>query len=72
MDGDDTETISGYPTRESKGIKTFDIKAFVDEHRTEDPSGFNPFGGGAFVPPLDFLIWIKEWMGILTLLILMN
>ena len=46
-----TETISGYPTRESKGIKTFDIKAFVDEHRTEDPSGFSPFGGGAFVPP---------------------
>ena len=46
-----TETISGYPTRESKGIKTFDIKAFVDEHRTEDPSGFNPFGGSAFVPP---------------------
>ncbi len=46
-----TETISGYPTRESKGIKTFDIKAFVDEHRTEDSSGFSPFGGGAFVPP---------------------
>ena len=46
-----TETISGYPTRESKGIKTFDIKAFVDEHRTEDSSGFSPFGGGTFVPP---------------------
>ena len=45
------DSISGYPTRESKGIKTFDIKAFVDEHRTEDSSGFSPFGGGAFVPP---------------------
>ena len=47
-----TETISGYPTRESRGIKTFDIKAFVDEHRTDDGmSGFPNFGGSAFVPP---------------------
>lgn len=47
-----TETISGYPTREPRGIKTFDIKGFVDENRTDDGmNGFPNFGGSAFVPP---------------------
>ena len=47
-----TETISGYPTREPRDIKTFDIKGFVDENRTDDGmNGFPNFGGSAFVPP---------------------
>lgn len=46
------DSISGYPTRESRNIKTFDIKGFVDEHRTDDGmNGFPNFGGSAFVPP---------------------
>lgn len=46
------DSISGYPTRESRGIKTFDIKAYVDEHRVDDGmNGFNGFGGSPFVPP---------------------
>ena len=46
------DSISGYPTRESRGIKTFDIKGFVDENRTDDGmNGFPNFGGSAFVPP---------------------
>ena len=46
------DSMSGYPTRESRNIKTFDIKGFVDEHRTDDGmNGFPNFGGSAFVPP---------------------
>lgn len=46
------DSISGYPTREPRGIKTFDIKGFVDENRTDDGmNGFPNFGGSAFVPP---------------------
>ena len=46
------DSKSGYPTRESRNIKTFDIKGFVDEHRTDDGmNGFPNFGGSAFVPP---------------------
>ncbi len=46
------DSISGYPTRESRSIKTFDIKAFVDENRTDDGmNGFPNFGGSPFVPP---------------------
>ncbi len=44
------ETISGYPTREAREIKTFDLKKFVDEHR-EGTDGFNPMGASPFVPP---------------------
>lgn len=47
-----TETISDYPHREEREIKTFDIKAFVDSHREQDVNPFGGFGGGSpFVPP---------------------
>ncbi len=45
------ESISSYPLRESKEIETFDLKAYVDAHRTEDSNPFSPFGGSPFVPP---------------------
>ena len=44
-------SISTYPLRESHGIETFDLKKYVDEHRTEESGGFNPFGSSPFVPP---------------------
>ena len=44
-------SISAYPLRESHGIETFDLKKYVDEHRTEESGGFNPFGSSPFVPP---------------------
>ena len=47
-----TETISDYPHRDEREIKTFDIKAFVDSHKQEEASPFGSFGGGSpFVPP---------------------
>ena len=47
-----TETISDYPHREEREIKTFDIKAYVDSHRQEDANPFGGFGGGSpFMPP---------------------
>ena len=45
------DSISTYPLRESHEIETFDIKKYVDEHRTEESGGFNPFGSSPFVPP---------------------
>ena len=45
------DTISGYPTRETTEIETFDIKKFVDEHRKDEFGGENPMGGNPFIPP---------------------
>ena len=45
------EKISGYPVREPKEIKTFDIKKFVDENKKEEDNPFaSPFAS-PFVPP---------------------
>ena len=45
------DSISGYPTRESTEIETFDIKKFVDDHRKDEFGGENPMGGNPFIPP---------------------
>ena len=45
------DTISGYPTRETTEIETFDIKKFVDEHRKDEFGEENPMGGNPFIPP---------------------
>ncbi len=45
------EELSGYPTREAREIKTFDIKKFVDEHRKSSEPAFNNQFSPSFVPP---------------------
>jgi len=46
------ETLSDYPLRETREIKTFNLKEFVDEKLGTNPMGANPMmGGSPFVPP---------------------
>lgn len=45
------ETLSGYTKRDERPIKTFDMKAFVDEKLKDSPMGGMPgMGGNPFMP----------------------